>query len=289
MSSKELSEAEENLVAAELKFKNEVPLKRKRIPTNRFRNEESSGSDNENAAELLSNDKKSKIKQMKSTEAVKSANQAQCFSSILEAYRAVNDVKAEEPIIEVREENPGEGLSDALSQASRVLISLNDSLVYLDLDSQNDAPQVSNYDSFSHAELVEEIHRLQMKITHLESQHAQQCTKCITQKPPPSIQQYLRQLLDEGAAGPSTIEVPVRETSNLNRVPLIDGCDILVTKVQKVNIIVEGRRNPKIMVSTFLRTFYTEEELSKMSYNGTKENLGLPVQFKECLNGMYMM
>ncbi|KAG8175134.1 hypothetical protein JTE90_011641 [Oedothorax gibbosus] len=206
--------------------------------------------------------------------------------TLLEAYRAVNDVKAEEPIIEVREENPGEGLSDALSQASRVLISSNDSLVYLDLDSQNDAPQVSNYDSFSHAELVEEIHRLQMKITHLESQHAQQCTKCITQKPPPSIQQYLRQLLDEGAAGPSTIEVPVRETSNLNRVPLIDGCDILVTKVQKVNIIVEGRRNPKIMVSTFLRTFYTEEELSKISYNGTKENLGLPVQFKECLNGL---
>ncbi|KAG8176453.1 hypothetical protein JTE90_023100 [Oedothorax gibbosus] len=105
-------------------------------------------------------------------------------------------------------------------------------------------------------------------------------------KTPPSVQQYLRGLLDEGAAGPSTIVVPVRETSNLNRVPLIDGCDILVTKVQKVHIIVEGRRNPRIMVSTFLRTFYTEEELSKMSYNGTKENLGLPVQFKECLNGL---
>ncbi|KAG8184350.1 hypothetical protein JTE90_006753 [Oedothorax gibbosus] len=41
------------------------------------------------------------------------------------------------------------------------------------------------------------------------------------------------------------------------------------------------------MVSTFLRTFYTEEELSKMSYNGTKENLGLPVQFKECLNAAH--
>ncbi|KAG8196016.1 hypothetical protein JTE90_028986 [Oedothorax gibbosus] len=97
------------------------------------------GSDNENAAELLSTTKKTKIKQMKNTEAIKSANQAQSFSSILEAYRAVNDVKTEEqnveePIMEVREENPGEGLSDVLSQASRVLI--DDSPVYLDLDSQ---------------------------------------------------------------------------------------------------------------------------------------------------------
>ncbi|KAG8174378.1 hypothetical protein JTE90_024382 [Oedothorax gibbosus] len=54
-----------------------------------------------------------------------------------------------------------------------------------------------------------------MKITHLKSQQA--CIKCITQKPPPSVEQYLHHPLDEETAGPSTFEVPVPEASNSNR------------------------------------------------------------------------